>query len=130
MKRLNYIKYPSALDILKWRHFTLACTAGMVLTSLAGWAGFPWKLYNDIPSLIGYTSLALIVYKINEGWLNRFFSYTNRFSYEWYLVHFLVFWIVMHFTAGHLSIIVEMALCLTLSYAVAFWYGKMWNRKK
>lgn len=125
-----YVKRPSALDVPKWKCLIPACTAGMVLTGLAGWAGFPWKLYNDIPSLIGYTSLALIVYKINVGWLNRFFSYTNRFSYEWYLVHFLVFWIVMHFTAGHLSIIVEMALCLTLSYAVAFWYGKMWNRKK
>ena len=125
-----YVKHPSALDVPKWKYLIPSCAAGMVLTGFTGWAGFPWKLYNDIPSLIGYTSLALIIYKIGVGWFNRFFSYTNRFSYEWYLVHFLVFWIVRHFTAGHIPVMLEMALCLTLSYATAFGYGKIWNRKK
>ena len=126
-----YVTHPSALEIPKWKYLIPACAAGMALTGLAGWAGFPWKLYNDIPSLIGYTSLSLIIYKLGVGWLNRFFSYTNRFSYEWYLVHFLVFWIVRYFTAAwHIPVILEMALCLALSYAMAFEYGKIWNRKK
>lgn len=125
-----YVKYPSVLDVPKWKYLIFACTAGMILTGLAGWAGFPWKLYNDIPSLMGYTSLALIIYKSGIGWINRFFSYTNKFSYEWYLVHFLVFWIVRHLTVGHIPTIVEMVLCLVLSYTIAFGYGKIWNIKK
>lgn len=125
-----YSKCPSALDVPKWKYLIAACTVGMTLTGIAGWAGFPWRLYNDIPSLIGYTSLALIIYKLGVDWLIRFFSYTDQFSYEWYLVHFLIFWIVRHFMAGHISIMAEMALCLTLSYVIAFGYGKIWNRKK
>lgn len=89
-----------------------------------GWAGFPWRLYNDIPSLIGYTSLALIVYKIGIEPLNRFFSYTNRFSYEWYLVHILVFQVVMTAMKGKIAPFAEIALCLLLSYVIAMGYAR------
>ena len=57
---------------------------------IMGFAGWPWKLYNDIPSLMGYMSLALIIYKVGIKPLNRLLEWTNRFSYEWYLVHMLV----------------------------------------
>lgn len=86
-----YRKNPTALSIPKWKCLLPVCPIAMALTGVMGWVGFPWRLYNDIPSLIGYTALALMVYKADIGFINRFFSYTNRFSYEWYLVHILVF---------------------------------------
>lgn len=49
-----------------------------------------WKSYNDIPSLVGYMSMALMVYKLSTNWVNRFFQYTNKMSYEWYLIHILI----------------------------------------
>lgn len=94
-----------------------------------GVAGLPWKLYNDIPSLIGYTSLALIIYKAGIGIINRFFCHTNRFSYEWYLVHILVFQVVKHVAEGHVPVTVGFAMCLFLSYCVAWGYGKLWSQK-
>lgn len=125
-----YMKKPAALDLPKWKYLVPACVAGMVLTGAMGWMGFPWKLYNDIPSLFGYISLALIIYKLHIVAVNRFFSYTNRVSYEWYLVHILVFQIVMQVAKGHVPAIIEIMLCLLLSYFAAIWYGKLWNRKK
>ncbi len=124
-----YMKHPSVLNIPKWKYLIPACGVAMTLTAVMGWGGFPWRLYNDIPSLIGYTSLALIVYKIRIVPVNKFFSYTNRFSYEWYLVHILVFQVVMHFSKGMLPWAAECAICLFLSYSVALWYGKLWNRR-
>lgn len=64
---------------------------GLGLTGIAGFVGGIWKSYNDIPSLIGYMSMALIFYQVGVKWLNKFFEYTNKISYEWYLVHILVF---------------------------------------
>lgn len=125
-----YVRKPSALDLPKWKYLVPVCVVGMMLTGMMGWMGFPWKLFNDIPSLFGYFSLALIIYKLHIVVVNRFFSYTNRFSYEWYLVHILVFQIVMQVTRGHVPAIIEIVLCLLLSYFAAMWYGKLWNRKK
>lgn len=99
------------------------------MTGAMGWAGFPWKLYNDIPSLIGYTSLTLIIYKAGIGIVNRFFCYTNKFSYEWYLVHILVFQVERYVAEDSVPSIIEFAMCLFLSYLVAWGYGKLWNRK-
>ena len=39
----------------------------MGLTGVAGIVGGYWKSYNDIPSLVGYMSMALIVYKLSTG---------------------------------------------------------------
>ena len=90
------------------------------MTGIMGWAGFPWKLYNDIPSLIGYTSLALIIYKAGIGIINRFFCHTNRFSYEWYLVHILMFQVVRSATKDKIAPSAEILLCLLLSYVTAW----------
>lgn len=37
---------------------------GLGLTGIAGFVGGIWKSYNDIPSLIGYMSMALIFIKL------------------------------------------------------------------
>ena len=125
-----YVKRPSALKIPKWKFLVPACVISMALTGLTGWAGFPWRLYNDIPSLIGYTSLALIVYKVGISIVNKFFCYTNGCSYEWYLVHDLVFQITMYFTAGKVSPFYEVIICLLLSYIVAKGYARFFKKKQ
>lgn len=92
--------------------------------------GFPWKLYNDIPSLVGYTFLALIIYKIGITSLNGFFSYTNKFSYEWYLVHILIFQIVMYLLDGKVATMIIICICMIVSYLVAMEYAQLWNKKQ
>ena len=58
---------------------------GLVLTGVAGIVDGYWKLYNDIPLQVGYMSMAPIVYKLFINWINRFFQYTNKISYEFFL---------------------------------------------
>ena len=124
-----YVNRPSALNVPKWKWLLPVCLIGLALTGVMGCAGFPWRLYNDIPSLFGYASLALIIYKIEITPINRFFSYTNKFSYEWYLVHILVFQIVWHLMDGKFCTVIEMSICLSLSYVLAIFYAKLFVKK-
>ena len=127
-----YIKQPDALRVPKWKYLIPACIFGMLLAGAMGWMGFPWKLYNDVPSLFGYTSLALIIYKVGITPINRFFSYTNRFSYEWYLVHILVFQIMEYAIREtyHVPVLVEIFICLLISYLTAMGYARIWRKKR
>lgn len=101
---------------------------GLGLTGIAGFVGGIWKSYNDIPSLIGYMSMALIFYQVGVKWLNKFFEYTNKISYEWYLVHILVFTIYFRFARGVLPFFVDWVILMFISYLVAIGYQILVNR--
>ena len=92
---------------------------GMGLTGLMAWNGGILKLYNDIPSLMGYLSFSLIVYKVGISKVNRFFIWASGFSYELYLVHSLVF-VVLTFS---ISNCVPLFLLLTISLVAAYVTG-------
>lgn len=104
-----------------WQLLLTMCT-GMGMSALMAWNGGILKLYNDIPSLIGYASMLLIVYKIGIKWVNRFFCYTSKIGYEWYLVHSLTFIVVHHYMDGVMSMWIILMICLVSSYIVALLY--------
>jgi peptidoglycan/LPS O-acetylase OafA/YrhL len=112
----EFIKIPS-----KWLLMVLAA-AGIALVGYTGIKGGVLKLYNDIPSLIGYTCLALLIFSLGVKWINRFFIYTNKFSYEWYLVHILVFVCAFYFMGRSYFIA---AIALILSYGLAIFYNRL-----
>lgn len=56
--------------------------------------------------------------------VNRFFRYTSKIGYEWYLVHSLTFIVVHHFVDGIMPMWLVLAVCLMTSYAVAFAFQK------
>ena len=119
---------PKALEVPRWKYLLTLCVAGVGLTGIMGFAGWPWKLYNDIPSLVGYMSLALVIYKVGIKPLNRLLEWTNRFSYEWYLVHMLVFDIIFYYIGHNAPIAVVFVLCLLLSYSTAIAYSRIWSK--
>ena len=119
---------PKVLEVPRWKYLLPLCVAGVGLTGIMGFAGWPWKLYNDIPSLVGYMSLALIIYKVGIKPLNRLLEWTNRFSYEWYLVHMLVFDIIFYYIGHNAPIAVVFVLCLLLSYSTAIAYSRIWSK--
>lgn len=123
-----YHDNPKALEVPRWKYLLTLCVAGVGLTGIMGFAGWPWKLYNDIPSLMGYMSLALIIYKVGIKPLNRLLEWTNRFSYEWYLVHMLVFDIIFYCIGYNVPIAVVFVLCLLLSYSTAIAYSRIWSK--
>lgn len=78
------------------------------------------KVFNDIPALIGYTSLALLLMYIPA--IKREAEWLSQISYEYYLTHMLVFLslfhvfrtdnLVMRFILGVFGILVT----ITVSY--------------
>ena len=104
------IKLPSKSVLL------ISAIIGIGITGITGKLGGFLKLYNDIPSLLGYGSLALLIYTMDIKCLNEALKYTCKFSYEWYLIHMLVFGIVFHYMhEGFLPY----AIALILSYVAA-----------
>lgn len=69
----------------------VASIIGLALYGILGFKGGFLKLFNDIPSLLSYGGIALLIYKLNINILNKFILKINTFSYELYLVHILVF---------------------------------------
>lgn len=109
---------------LKILHLMVGICAGMGLSALMAWNGGTLKLYNDIPSLVGYASMLLLVYKLGINGVNWFFRYTSKIGYEWYLVHSLTFIVVHHYVDGMVPVWIVLVICLLTSYAVAFAFQK------
>lgn len=82
------------ISIPRWYWFALAAAIAMPATYLMATRSEALKLYNDIPSMIGYTSLAVLIYKARV--LNRLVEWFSPFSYEWYLVHIYCFNVVAY----------------------------------
>lgn len=126
----KYFKNPKQNVIPQWRHIVGGIIIGMTLTGIMAWSSGVLKLYNDIPSLMGYLSVLLFIYKLNISAVNSFFSYTNRISYEWYLVHILAFGVVKYYLNGMLPCIIEGASCLAISYMCAYLYDALLKQCK
>ena len=116
----------SMMGKLKIWHILLSMISGMGLSALMAWNGGALKLYNDIPSLVGYTSMLLLVYKLGIKWVNSFFRYTSKIGYEWYLVHSLTFIWVHHFVDGMMPMWMVLVVCIAGSYIVAWLYNQMY----
>ena len=117
------------LDVRECRWWWLASgvVLGMGLTGLMAWNGGILKLYNDIPSLMGYLSLMLLIYKIGVGAVNRFIEWASGFSYELYLVHSLVFAVMAYFLKDSLPLAALLAVSLVTAYAVGYGYSRLLN---
>ena len=101
-------------------------------TGVAGLKGGIWKLYNGIPSMIGYLFTLLIIYKLHIKLINGLFVLTNKISYEWYLVHMLVFSCTFYYlykleTFGMVAIAV---ISFIFSYVVACLYHWILSKMK
>lgn len=127
MLAIKFKENPSFIKIPAVKYLVVLAIIGIALVGVSGVKGGIFKLYNDIPSLVGYLSLALLVYIIGTKirFINNFFLYTNQFSYEWYLVHTLVFITVFYFAQQAIPLAVTGVLALVLSYIIAIGYHQL-----
>ena len=118
-----YAEAPERVKIPSLPVLGVCCVVGLSLSAVLALSGDKFKLFNDIPSLVGYLSLALFIYKLNIPKLNGIFEYTSGVGYEWYLVHSLVFGI-----AALMSIdvtILDIIFRFGLSYMIAVGYNRI-----
>jgi len=114
----------------KWWWLLLGAAGGMGLSALMAWNGGVLKLYNDIPSLIGYLSVALLIYKVHVKVVNRFFEWANSFSYELYLVHSLVYVVVAYLFAAILPVPVLLTVKFAAAYLIAYGFKVLLQKCK
>ncbi len=113
---------------IRLRPLRLAVTAvvGLGLQgSIALWGGYPLRLFNDLPALIGYGALALLLGQLGRGWLDRAFVALSSISYSWYLTHILVFTLVFGVGGESLPKIALAATAFALSLLVAWGYSNL-----
>lgn len=119
-----YYHRPEMLKIPKMYILIICMIVGLGLSGVAGIMGGIWKSFNDIPSMIGYISVALILYKIGIKTFYQFFTYTNKVSFEWYLTHILLFSIYFSVFRGKFPFYIDWIILMPLTYIVAIAYSK------
>ncbi|PYF76871.1 acyltransferase family protein [Pedobacter nutrimenti] len=88
------------------------------------------QLFNDIPALIGYTGLAVLIYNLGIVIVNRFFLFTGKVSYALYLLHVLVITIVLyvvHYFNISSPLSLSLSIAFILCYITAYWYTDLIN---
>lgn len=108
---------------LKWYWCVIGILVGWGLMGVMTKIGGTLKWFNDYPSLLGYISCAVLVCKIGRTCAERFFCWINGFGYELYLVHSLVFSIVLFFTRDVLPLYISLTLGFVAAIIFAYAYG-------
>ncbi len=79
------------------------------------------KMFNDIPALIGYTFIAIFIFQLNNKYINKFFIFSGKISYNLYLWHTLILLLILHFTKD-ISLFITLPLSLVLVYIISTYY--------
>lgn len=64
----------------------IGCAAYAAMALKGGEVG---RLFNDIPALIGYACLAIVLFRFKIDWLHRFMVYSGGISFSLFLLHML-----------------------------------------
>lgn len=108
---------------LKKIYLLFFCIIGSALSAIMAWSDGFLKIFNDVPSLIGYISGLLFIYSLNIRYINRFFSWSSSFSYELYLVHSFVFVLVYRILPEKIPIMISILLNLFFAYIIAYCFS-------
>ncbi|MCR5138157.1 MAG: acyltransferase [Oscillospiraceae bacterium] len=90
-----------------------------LMSRLGGWAA----AFNDLPGFFGYASLVILLYMYGERILRPLFLWVDTLSYEWFLVHVLIFsnfYGVMRAFIGNELLLAVGAVSVSLLAAWAF----------
>lgn len=104
------------INLPKKSYLIIGGMCGIFITGVTGIMGGYLKSFNDIPSVIWYGGLSLLLYSLNIKLINNFFVKLSRISYEWYLVHILVFEIVIsNRTNNYIRAIITLFISILIS---------------
>lgn len=131
MEIAGYLKDGGTIEIKRWQLIVTAAV-GLSLQMVMAIADGNLKLFNDIPALMGYGALVLFIYSLPIGCIRKGINFAARISYEWYLVHIVVFVCVFkglrRYCTSMISEIAVSIIILGISVAAAYLYQKVTNR--
>lgn len=84
------------------------------------------KLFNDVFALLGYSCLAIFIYKLKLESFNKFLSFIGEISLAVYLVHILLLLTLAKLIV--LNPIYIVALSIVILLPISFFYQKLINR--
>lgn len=90
---------------------------------LAMKGGVVGKMFNDIPALIGYASIAVWFYLIRIDVINQFFVFTGKLSFPLYLLHALILHIALAFPE-QVPMLGMLSVSILVTYLASAWYQK------
>jgi peptidoglycan/LPS O-acetylase OafA/YrhL len=114
------------LKIKKINLFLMAVIGSVIYITFSLKLGLIGKMLNDIPSLIGYTSFGILLYKLNLKWLNKFFVFTGVISFSLYLIHYAIKLLFKYELEkfGFQYNIAFLVVTLIVCYIIAYFYDK------
>jgi peptidoglycan/LPS O-acetylase OafA/YrhL len=112
---------------IKQFHLLVLAISGFILYGIMALKmGDIGKMLNDIPAMVGYTSLSIFIYQLGIKPINKFFLFTGTISYALFLTHVLIMFIVLYI--AKISRIqynlAAVMVTLVLSYFVSYFYNK------
>lgn len=93
MSCAEYLDEGKDICIRKWVIYIVAIV-GIGLEGILALAGGFFKNFNDIFAFLGYGSVVLILYCFNCELIKKSILKISSVSYEWYLVHMIVFTLI------------------------------------
>lgn len=103
---------------------------GLGLEGILALKGSFLKAFNDVPALIGYGSLGLLLFQVLA--IRNIGKKIGVFSYEWYLVHILVFTVFFGIIQPHdlKAQIITSVIAFLLSIFIAIGYRWLIQKTK
>ncbi len=103
---------------------------GVVFCGLYGFMGLKGgaagQLFNDYFALLGYSSIAIFLYKVLPTFLVKGMVWVGGFSFALYLWHMLILEIVKY-TQGNEILLYHLTIVLIISVIVSYFYNKWFN---
>lgn len=88
---------------------------GFIITGISGYLGGVYKIFYDFTLLLAYGGLSLFIYLLNIKFVNEFFIWISKFSYEWFLIHMLIFKCMQSLLIGYIPSFLLFILVFLLS---------------
>ncbi len=97
-----------------------------VMFAIISMQGAAWKSMNDFLGVIAFGGIGIVLYRIK--WLRPIFISLSKISYEWYLVHIIVFTLFFYVFTQLWVYSLTGILVLGISIGIACLYKYLWDK--